>query len=127
VNGFVADVRPASHAADGSRGGPPVLRLRGQLDGAAADTLRAAYAEVAASSPGAVVLDFTEVSYINSTGIAVIVGVLGAAQAGGVEVRVCGVSDHYRHIFEITRLAAFVPIFEDEGTAVAASTAEHLG
>ena len=53
-------------------------------------------------------------SYINSTGIALIVGLLGRARADGVAVRACGLSDHYREIFEITRLSDFMTIYADE-------------
>ena len=56
------------------------------------------------------VLDFTEVEYINSTGIAVIVGVLAKARAGGQEVSALGLSDHYREVFRITRLSDFMDI-----------------
>ena len=48
--------------------------------------------------------------YISSTGIAVIVGLLAQARTQGVEVKAIGLSDHYREIFEITRLADFMTI-----------------
>jgi anti-anti-sigma factor len=63
------------------------------------------------------VLDFADVEYINSTGIALIVGLLAQARARDVEVRATGLSDHYREIFEITRLADFMTIEEEEDHA----------
>ena len=71
-----------------------------------------------ASRSGPVVLNFAGADYINSTGIALIVGLLARARAGGVPIRACGLSDHYREIFEITRLADFMPIATDEDSAV---------
>jgi len=56
--------------------------------------------------------------YINSTGIAVIVGLLARARAAGIEVRAYGLTAHYREIFEITRLADFMAINPDEDSAV---------
>jgi anti-anti-sigma factor len=50
------------------------------------------------------------VDYINSTGIALIVGLLGKARAAEVPVAASGLSDHYREIFEITRLSDFITI-----------------
>ncbi len=63
--------------------------------------------------PGEVRLDFGKVDYINSTGIAVIVGVLAMARAEGRDVGAYGLTDHYKEVFEITRLADFMHIYED--------------
>lgn len=106
---------PFSVAVDES-GPVVVLRLAGDVDRDAKDALEAAWGR---SGSGSVVLDFTGASYINSTGIAVIVGILARGRAEGREVRACGLSDHYRQIFEITRIADFMAIFEDESSAVA--------
>ena len=67
--------------------------------------------------PASLLLDFAAVDYINSTGIALIVGLLGRARADGVAVAACGLSDHYREIFEITRLSDFMSIYADEASA----------
>jgi len=65
-----------------------------------------------------VILNFESAGYINSTGIAVIVGLLARARAAGIEVRAYGLTPHYREIFEITRLADFMAINPDEDSAV---------
>ena len=61
-----------------------------------------------------------DVDYINSTGIAVIVGVLAMARAEDREVGAFGLTDHYREVFSITRLSDFMTIYDDETAAVAA-------
>ena len=66
----------------------------------------------AADCPASIELDFTGVDYINSTGIALIVGVLARARAQSVGVRASGLTEHYRHIFEITRLSDFIEIVQ---------------
>ncbi|HEX6945969.1 MAG TPA: STAS domain-containing protein [Acidimicrobiia bacterium] len=96
-----------------------VVTLVGTVDRGAKETLEAAYAE-ATSRPGRVVLDFRGVDYINSTGIAVIVGLLARARAEEREIHAFGLSDHYREVFTITRLADFMTIHDDEEAAVAA-------
>jgi anti-sigma B factor antagonist len=91
-----------------------VLELTGEVDGSAELALSAGYDRaVAETSPTTVLLDFTGVDYINSTGIALIVGVLAKARAQRRTVVACGLSDHYRQIFVITRLADFVQIYDD--------------
>jgi anti-anti-sigma factor len=67
-----------------------------------------------------VVLDFSDVDYINSTGIAVIVGLLAKARASGKDIRAFGLTDHYQQIFRITRIADFMTIYDDEHAAAAA-------
>ena len=66
---------------------------------------------------------FGQVDYINSTGIALIVGLLARARTEHRSVQACGLSSHYRHIFEITRLADFLRIVPDEPAALAAGGA----
>jgi anti-anti-sigma factor len=101
-------------------GHTPVVRLRGEIDATAEATLDAAYADATRDGGAALVLAFGEVGYINSSGIALIVRLLGQARRDHRRIAACGLSDHYREIFEITRVADFMEMFPDEGTALAA-------
>jgi anti-anti-sigma factor len=103
-------------------GGAAVIDLRGDINATAEATLNAAYAEAEAAAPQSLVLNFTDVGYINSTGIALIVGVLAKARRGRLPLRVYGLSPHYQEIFQITRLADFMSICADEASAVAEAT-----
>ncbi len=103
-------------------GGGYVIELTGDMDGSAREVLEAAYTE--SGSSGALTLDFSNVDSINSTGIALIVGLLARARAEGRPVSARGLSEHYREIFEITRLSDFITILADEPETVAA---DHAG
>ena len=92
------------------RDGVPVLELHGDVDASADRALGAGYEEATRNGARAVVLDFTGAEYINSTGIAMIVGLLAQARTQEVEITASGLSDHYREIFEITRLSDFMTI-----------------
>jgi anti-anti-sigma factor len=87
------------------------VELVGDIDGRAEAALERAYGQVADAD--AVLLDFARVDYINSTGIALIVGLLARARKNGQALSAAGLSRHYREIFEITRLADFMTIVED--------------
>jgi anti-anti-sigma factor len=89
-----------------------VVELRGTVNRDAKERMEAAYAE-ASEAPGEIVFDFSKVDYINSTGIAVIVGVLAMARAEERQVGAVGLTDHYKEVFEITRLADFMNIYQD--------------
>jgi anti-anti-sigma factor len=95
--------------------GTTVIELTGDVDRDAEAALDDAYAR--AGEPSALVLDFSRVSYINSTGIAVIVGLLARARAKGQALSARGLTEHYRQIFEITRLADFMTILDEKEAA----------
>ena len=95
-----------------------VIDLAGDIDSHAESSLEAAWTEAMSSSPTAVTLNFHGAGYINSTGIALIVGMLAQARARGIPLSAYGLTPHYREIFEITRLADFMAIEADEESAV---------
>ena len=105
--------------------GAAVIELSGEVDGSAAAVLTNAYERAVTASPethDTVVLDFAAVDYINSTGIALIVSVLARARAERRKVVACGLSPHYREIFDITRLSDFIELFPDLDRAVSQLT-----
>jgi anti-sigma B factor antagonist len=104
--------------------GAAVIELSGEVDGSAADVLTSAYQAAVGTHAdlGTVVLDFAAVDYINSTGIALIVSVLARARAERRKVVACGLSAHYREIFDITRLSDFIELFPDLDGAVSQLT-----
>jgi anti-anti-sigma factor len=90
------------------------LRLSGDLNGQADETLATAYERVTVLGPRRISLDFSRVGYINSTGIALVVRLLADARRDGRTVRALGLTEHYREIFRITRLSDFMEIVEGD-------------
>ena len=86
----------------------------GEINGFAEDALNAAYAEADAKDTKTILLNFKGVDYINSTGIALIVGLLAKARASHKRLLACNLSEHYVEIFNITRLSDFMSVFPDE-------------
>jgi anti-anti-sigma factor len=95
-----------------------VIDVVGDVNARAEHSLDEAWAEAIREQPDAVVLNFEGAGYINSTGIALIVGLLAAGRARSIPIRAYGLTPHYREIFEITRLADFLGINPDEDSAV---------
>jgi anti-sigma B factor antagonist len=79
-----------------------------------------AYAE-ATESATAVVLDFSDLEYMNSGGIGLLVTLLVRAQRGGRRLLAIGLSEHYRQILELTRLDEAIGIHANEAEALAAA------
>lgn len=96
------------------------LAMRGDVDVAADEALAAAYAEAASASATRIVLDFKQVDYINSTGIALIVRLLAEARRDHREVIAEGLTEHYREIFHITRLSDYMTIADDASASTRA-------
>jgi anti-anti-sigma factor len=111
VNPFEAVIR--------SSGDTIVLDMSGLLDRSADQVLSDGFGRALTSGAETIVLNFSDVEYINSTGIALVVASLARARAVGRDVRAFGLSEHYREIFTITRLADFMGIYDDESAAVA--------
>lgn len=99
--------------------GTAVIDLHGEIDGFADAALNDAYDEAERQEPASILLNFSDVSYINSTGIALIVGLLARARKDQRRLLTCCLSDHYEEIFQITRLSDFMSIFPDEASALA--------
>ena len=98
--------------------GVVVLDLRGEINGFAQEALDAAYSEAESNDPETILLNFEGVDYINSTGIALIVGLLAKARVSKRRLVAYGLSDHYVEVFEITRLSDLMSVFPDEERAI---------
>ena len=108
--------RFAAHVRDADGG--VVVALVGDINALAEDELDRAFTQALATRRDTVVLDFESTDYSNSTGIALLVSLLRRARSARVRVVACGLSDHYQEIFEITRLIDYMPIADDEATAL---------
>jgi anti-anti-sigma factor len=95
-----------------------VVDLPPQIDSTAERALDQAYRAAAEHGTKTVLLNFGGVAFLSSTGIALVVGILARARKEGRTIIAAGLSDHYREIFEITRLSDFMRIYADERTAL---------
>ncbi|MBP8948796.1 MAG: STAS domain-containing protein [Candidatus Promineofilum sp.] len=103
--------------------GVGVIAIRGEMTGFAEEALMTAYNEASHGSCPVVVLDFSALEYMNSTGIGLLVTLLIRAQRQGQRLLACGLSEHYRQIFDLTRLNEAIGIYESQEEALAAVAA----
>ena len=97
------------------------IDIEGDITAQSEDVLMDAYARASADGVKAIVLNFTELDYMNSGGIGLLVTLLVRAQRQHQRVLAYGLSDHYRQIFELTRLDEAVGIHDSEAGALAAA------
>ena len=101
-----------------------VLSLSGELDAYDAPALRAAFAELTRDHPGGtVVLDLTAVSFLDSTALGTIVGLLRRIREADGELRVVLPETAARRIFEVTALERALDVWPDRAAALAGSPA----
>ncbi len=106
--------------------GSAIIDLRGEINSFGETALNAAYADAEKQGNVPILLNFTDVDYINSTGIALVVGLLGRARKARRQLLACGLSEHYIEIFQITRLVDFLSIFPDEASALTSEAAQQV-
>jgi anti-sigma B factor antagonist len=102
----------------------PVVRaidIDGDITAQSEDVLMDAYGRANEDGVRAIVLNFSGLDYMNSGGIGLLVTVLVRAQRQRQQVLAHGLSDHYRQIFELTRLDEAVGIHDSEDDALAAA------
>ena len=102
-------------------GAVAVIELTGDVTAASEGELMDAYREAGRGATQGIVLDFTRLDYMNSSGIGMLVTLLVRARREGRQVSAYGLSDHYRQIFGLTRLDEVISVHDDEARAIAAA------
>lgn len=98
-----------------------IIDIRGEVTGFAEQMLMDAYAEASNSSTRNIILNFNDLSYMNSSGIGLLVTLLIRAQRQKQSLLAYGLSEHYQEIFELTRLNEAISIYGSEAEALVAA------
>jgi anti-sigma B factor antagonist len=101
-------------------GAVSVVDIRGDVTAASETALGEAYAAASTPTTAAVVLNFSGLEYMNSGGIGMLVTLLVRANRQRQRLLAYGLNQHYRQIFELTRLDEAIGIHDSEDAAVAA-------
>jgi anti-sigma B factor antagonist len=101
-------------------GSVAIVDIFGEVTGFAEAILTDAYNQACSQATRAVVLNFSGLDYMNSSGIGLLVTLLIRAQRAKHQLLACGLTEHYRTIFELTRLNEAISIYASEDEALAA-------
>ncbi|MCE9609786.1 MAG: STAS domain-containing protein [Chthoniobacter sp.] len=96
-----------------------IFRLEGEVDLHRAPEIRAALAPVIARKLPRLLMDLSAVSYIDSSGLALLIETLQSVQTNGGTLRLFGLSDSVRAIFHVACLDQVFAIFPDLAAAEA--------
>jgi anti-sigma B factor antagonist len=96
-----------------------VIDLAGEVTASAEQALSEAYSAIGTTAR-AVILNFSQLEYMNSSGIGLLVTLLIRARRHGQQLLAFGLSEHYREIFELTRLNEAILLYSSEADTLAA-------
>jgi anti-sigma B factor antagonist len=98
-----------------------LIDIHGDINAAAEGVLTDAFAKASADGAHAVILNFSGLEYMNSSGIGLLVTLLIRANRQKQKLLSYGLNEHYKQIFELTRLNEAIGIYGSESEAVAAA------
>lgn len=98
-----------------------VLDIAGEVTGFGEEALMDAYNRATSLGANAIVLNFSNLQYMNSSGIGLLVTLLIRAQRNRQQMRAFGLNEHYENIFDLTRLNEAIGIYGSEQQALAAA------
>ncbi len=97
-----------------------IIDIQGEISAFAEKVLMDAYMEASTSTTNAIILNLSKLEYMNSSGIGLLITLLIRVNRQQQRLLAFGLSQHYRTIFEITRLSEAIGIYDTETQALAA-------
>ena len=97
-----------------------VLRFQGDIASTSKDAVLGAYQGLPKETTKLILLDFTGVDYINSSGIALVIQLLIEATNAGQKVCAFGLSAHFNKVFTMVGITKYAGLFPTQAEALAA-------
>jgi anti-sigma B factor antagonist len=97
-----------------------IIDIRGDVNTQTENTLIDAFSRASSRGVPVIALNFANLEYMNSSGIGLLVTLLIRAQRQHQRLIAFGLSEHYRQIFELTRLNEAIVLYANEAEAIAA-------
>ncbi|MGA8042423.1 MAG: STAS domain-containing protein [Terracidiphilus sp.] len=104
---------PAGHSV-------AVLRFEGDIASTSKDAVLGTYQALPKESSKLILLDFTQVDYINSSGIALVIQLLIEAANSAQKISAFGLSPHFNKVFTMVGITKYADLFPSQSEALAA-------
>jgi len=95
-----------------------IIDIVGEINAFAENALMDAYTQASSAGAKNIVLNFTGLEYMNSSGIGLLVTLLIRTNRQKQRLVAFGLTEHYQQIFELTRLNEAITIFPSEAEAL---------
>jgi anti-anti-sigma factor len=100
------------------KGEVSIIYIKGDVTTLTGGTLEDAYQKVSTEGTKKIILCFDRESYINSGGIAVLIGTAAESRNKGQKIRITGLSEHFQKIFNMVGLTRYTELFPSEEAAL---------
>jgi anti-sigma B factor antagonist len=110
---LTASVRKANSAVS-------IIDIKGEINAQSESVLMEAYNQASLSGIRSIILNFSGLEYMNSSGIGLLVTLLIRVRRQNQRLLAFGLTDHYQQIFEMTRLNEAIGLYSSEKEAVSA-------
>lgn len=98
--------------------GVGIMLLEGDVTNSAEQAMEAAYEKLSSAGLRKILLNFSKVEYINSAGLAVMIGLLSKSRKEGRQLCACGLTPHFQKIFDMVGITKYVPHFDSVEAAL---------
>ncbi len=98
-----------------------IIDLKGEVTSFADETIRSLINSIVHDGFQKIVFNFTDVNYINSSGIAILIGIVTSPAHKDITFRVYGLTPHFKKIFRMIGLTQYVKVSGTEEEALAAA------
>lgn len=105
--------------SDGAGRPVTVLRFAGDISSTSRDAVIGTYQALPKDAHPRILLDFSKVEYLNSSGIALVIQVLLEASRNEQTVRIFGLTPHFQKVFTMVGITKYTTLHADETAAVA--------
>ena len=96
-----------------------VIDIKGEVTALTGQPIEDAYRRVSAAGARKILMVFAAESYINSGGIAILIGILSESKKQAQVVRMTGLTPHFQKIFSMVGLTRYAQIHPTEEAALA--------
>ena len=100
--------------------GTNVIDVQGELTGDAESAILNAYAQADGATTRLIVLNFKQLSYMNSSGVGLLITIVVRARRQGKKLAAVALPPHFKKIMLLTRLNEALPIYDSQADLEAA-------
>lgn len=100
-------------------GGVPIMHIIGEITSESDEPIMNSFQQIPESSRSRIILNFTETTYINSAGIAILINLITKASESSGKIEFAGLNPHFRKVMDIVGLTEFVIIHDNLEKALA--------
>ena len=101
-----------------NKGDVSIINIKGDVTTITGEAIEEAYHKISMDGAKKILLHFDKDGYINSGGIAILIGIASESKKNEQGIRITGLSSHFQKIFDMVGLTKYTEIFPTEELAL---------